>query len=75
MKVKEICACGSSFLAQGDEASALYAKWVKRHKCPLPTEQLEPRDIETSSTIGFSADYSGTGLDLPAKRYDPWEDE
>ena len=33
------------------------------------------RDTDSSSSIGFSADYSGTGLDLPAKKYDPWEDE
>jgi hypothetical protein len=75
MKLKEICSCGSSFSAEGNEATALYAKWVKRHRCPESTEQVELRDIETSSTIGFSADYSGTGLDLPAKKYDPWEDE
>jgi hypothetical protein len=33
------------------------------------------RDFETTSTIGFSADYRGTGLDLPGKKYDPWEDD
>jgi hypothetical protein len=33
------------------------------------------RDFESTSSIGFSADYAGTGLDLPAKKYDPWEDE
>jgi hypothetical protein len=33
------------------------------------------RDIETTSSIGFSADYRGTGLDVPAKKYDPWEDD
>ena len=75
MKVKEICACGSSFLAEGDEAATLYAKWVKRHKCPEPNDEVEMREVEMSSTIGFSADYSGTGLDLPAKKYDPWEED
>jgi hypothetical protein len=70
MKVKEICACGSSFLAEGDEAAALYAKWVKRHECPEVNTPTEFREVEMSSSIGFSADYSGTGLDLPAKNYD-----
>jgi hypothetical protein len=70
MKVKEICACGSSFLAEGDEAAALYAKWVKRHECPEVNTSTEFREVEMSSSIGFSADYSGTGLDLPAKNYD-----
>jgi hypothetical protein len=74
MKVKEICSCGSSFLAEGDQATDLYAKWVKRHKCPDQIEQIEMRDIETSSTIGFSAEYSGTGLDHPAKKYDPFDE-
>jgi hypothetical protein len=31
--------------------------------------------VETTSTIGFSADYKGTGLDIPAKEYDPWGDD
>ena len=70
MKVKEICACGSSFQAEGDEAATLYAKWVKRHECPEVNTPTEPREVEMSSTIGFSADYSGTGLDVPAKNYD-----
>jgi hypothetical protein len=74
MRIKEICACGSSFLAEGDEATALYAKWVRRHKCPEQTEQVEQREVDMTSAIGFTADYSGTGLDLPAKKYDPWDE-
>ena len=74
MKVKEICACGSSFLAEGDEAPALHAKWVKRHECPEVSPATEPREVEMTSTIGFSADYSGTGLDVTAKEYDPWDE-
>jgi hypothetical protein len=70
MKIREICACGSSFLAEGDEAPALHAKWVKRHECPEASSLTETREVEMSSTIGFSADYSGTGLDVPAKNYD-----
>ena len=74
MKIKEICSCGSSFLAEGDEAPAIYAKWVKRHQCPEVAQTVEPREVEMSSTIGFSADYSGTGLDVTAKEYDPWDE-
>ena len=70
MKIKEICACGSSFLAEGDEAVKLYAKWIRRHQCPEVNSPSELREVDMSSTIGFSADYSGTGLDLPAKNYD-----
>ena len=32
------------------------------------------RDYETSSSLGFAADYKGTGLDVPAKEYDPWDE-
>jgi hypothetical protein len=74
MKIKEICSCGSCFLAEGDLAPVLYAKWVKRHQCPEVSSATEPREVEMSSTIGFAADYSGTGLDHPAKEYDPWDD-
>ena len=70
MKIKEICSCGSSFLAVGDQAPVLYAKWVKRHQCPEVSSATEPREVEMSSTIGFSADYSGTGLDVAARDYD-----
>lgn len=74
MKVKEICACGSSFLAEGDEAVALYVKWVKRHECPESNPLAEVREVDMSSAIGFTSDYAGTGLDLPAKKYDPWDE-
>lgn len=74
MKIREKCSCGASFQATGDEATQLYKSWIRRHSCPDPTPEIT-RDIETSSTIGFTADYSGTGLDLPAKKYDPWEDD
>jgi hypothetical protein len=77
MKIREKCSCGALFQASGDEATQLYKNWIRRHSCPEPTSEHNHtfRDVETSSTIGFTADYIGTGLDLPAKKYDPWEDE
>jgi hypothetical protein len=74
MKIREKCSCGAVFQATGDEATLLHKNWVRRHSCPDPVPEII-RDIETSSTIGFSVDYSGTGLDLPARKTDPWEDE
>lgn len=72
MEIREKCSCGAEFRAIGELAEKLHKSWIRRHSCPDP----EPthRDIETSSTIGFSADYTGTGLDLPAKEYDPWDE-
>jgi hypothetical protein len=77
MKIREKCSCGALFQASGDEATQLYKNWIRRHSCPEQTsEHVQTfRDVETVSQIGFSADYSGTGLDLPAKKFDPWEDE
>jgi hypothetical protein len=75
MKIREKCSCGAVFQATGEEATQLYKNWVRRHSCPAPTPEEINRDFESTSTIGFSAEYLGTGLDLPAKRYDPWEDE
>lgn len=73
MEIREKCSCGASFYALGDDATKLHKSWVRRHTCP---DSVEPqRDVEMSSTIGFSADYSGTGLDVSAKEYDPWGDE
>jgi hypothetical protein len=77
MKIREKCSCGAIFQATGEEATQLYKNWIRRHSCPAPSQEdlLNLRDIETSSQIGFSVDYSGTGLDLPAKKCDPWEDD
>jgi hypothetical protein len=74
MKIREKCSCGAVFQATGEEATQLYKNWIRRHSCPETSLEIT-RDIETSSTIGFSADYVGTGLDLPARKTDPWEDE
>jgi hypothetical protein len=74
MKIREKCSCGAVFQANGEEATQLYKNWIRRHSCPEVASEIL-RDTDSSSTIGFSADYSGTGLDLPAKKYDPWEDE
>jgi hypothetical protein len=75
MKIREKCSCGAAFQASGEEATQLYKNWIRRHSCPTSEDILNFRDIETSSSLGFAADYSGTGLDLPGKKYDPWEDE
>lgn len=73
MEVKEKCSCGAYFWATGEESTRLYKAWIRRHSCPASTSEY--REVDISSAIGFTADYSGTGLDLPAKKYDPWEDE
>jgi hypothetical protein len=77
MKIREKCSCGAAFQASGEDSTQLYKNWIRRHACPPPTHEEAQifRDVETVSQIGFAADYSGTGLDLPGKKYDPWDDE
>lgn len=72
MEIRERCSCGASFKILGVDAEKLHRSWIRRHTCP---DTIEARDIETSSTIGFSPEYRGTGLDVAAKDYDPWEDD
>ena len=72
--IREKCSCGASFKANGDEALKLYRAWVKRHVCPDAPLELQ-RDFETTSTIGFAAEFTGTGMDIPARTSDPFGDE
>jgi hypothetical protein len=70
--IAETCSCGAKFKTDEPNPITLVREWRRKHTCQ--EQQTELRDYETSSTIGFAADYTGTGLDLPAKEYDPWDD-
>jgi hypothetical protein len=70
--IAETCSCGAKFKTNEANAITLVREWRKKHHCQDGAVEL--RDIETSSSIGFSADYRGTGLDVPAKEYDPWDE-
>jgi hypothetical protein len=70
--IAETCSCGAKFKTDEANAIVLVREWRKKHTCQ--ESEVELRDIETTSTIGFSADYRGTGLDVPAKEYDPWDE-
>ena len=71
--IAESCSCGAKFKTDEPNPIKLVREWRKKHTCQEGA--VEMRDIETSSTIGFSADYRGTGLDLPAKDYTPFDDD
>jgi hypothetical protein len=70
--IAETCSCGAKFKTDEANPIVLVREWRKKHTCQEGAVEL--RDIETSSSIGFAADYRGTGLDLPAKEYDPWDE-
>jgi hypothetical protein len=71
--IAETCSCGAKFKTDEPEPVKLVREWRKNHNCQEPAQEL--RDYETTSTIGFASDYRGTGLDVAAKEYDPWDDE
>jgi hypothetical protein len=71
--IAETCSCGAKFKTDEPNPIVLVREWRRKHTCQDSADEL--RDIETASTIGFSADYKGTGLDIPAKEYDPWGDD
>ena len=70
--IAETCSCGAKFKTDEANPIVLVREWRKKHTCQEGAVEL--RDIETTSNIGFAADYRGTGLDLPAKEYDPWDE-
>jgi hypothetical protein len=73
MSIAETCSCGAKFKTDEPNAIVLVREWRRKHVCQEAAP--ESRDIETTSIIGFSPDYQGTGLDLAAKKYDPWKDD
>jgi len=70
--IAETCSCGAKFKTDEANAIVLVREWRKKHTCQ--EGEVELRDIESTSNIGFSSEYKGTGLDVPAKEYDPWDE-
>ena len=70
--IAETCSCGAKFKTDEPEPVKLVREWRKNHTCQ--EQATEMRDYETISSLGFAADYTGTGLDVPGKKYDPWDE-
>jgi hypothetical protein len=70
--IAETCSCGAKFKTDEPEPVKLVREWRKNHTCQEQASEL--RDYETISSLGFAADYTGTGLDVPGKKYDPWDE-
>ena len=73
MSIAETCSCGAKFKTDEPNPIVLVREWRRKHTCQEAAPEM--RDIETTSVIGFAPDYQGTGLDLTAKKYDPWKDD
>ena len=69
--IEERCSCGARF--QTDEVGAikLVREWRKKHACQVPEIADTPTSgvAETVIAMGFQPG------ELPAKEYDPWDDE
>lgn len=82
MKFRETCSCGAQFLVVlGSESiedfDLLMTKireWRKKHVCSSSEPDVQAMgggSAQVEQPLGFTIE----GLDYPARRMDPWEDE
>lgn len=79
MKLRETCSCGAQFLLDisfDDVAGGmkLLREWRKKHVCSSSEPDVQAiggGTAQVEQQIGFAIE----GLDYPARRMDPWEDE
>jgi len=73
LNVNETCSCGASIEISGSIELVLkqVKLWRKNHVCQRP-------DLDDTPTSGVSDNQIAMGFqpgELPAKEYDPWDDE
>jgi hypothetical protein len=73
LSVNETCSCGANIEVSGriELVLRLVRSWRKKHVCQKP-------DIEDTPTSGVADTQLQMGFqpgEMPAKEYDPWEDE
>jgi hypothetical protein len=71
--IRERCSCGAKFETDDAEAIRLVRDWRKKHPCISQEEHDTPTSgtAQVEQPMGFVIN----GLNVPAKDYDPWEDE
>lgn len=70
--ISEKCSCGAKFETDEPEPIKLVRDWRKNHTCQSEVE------IDLSPTHGLSENQLAIGFqpgEMPAKKYDPWDDE
>jgi hypothetical protein len=69
--IEERCSCGAKF--QTDEVGAikLVREWRRKHPC----QSQEVQDTHTSGTAETLLQIGFAPAEMPAKDYDPFEDE
>jgi hypothetical protein len=74
--VRETCSCGAQFKIKTDKAMRSVREWRKHHNClDKPTEPPEAREVAISAQVENAIGFRVEGLTVPAKDYDPFEDE
>jgi hypothetical protein len=69
--IRERCSCGAKFETDEANAIGLVRDWRKKHPC----QTLETDDTPTSGIADTQIAMGFQPGELPAKEYDPWEDE
>lgn len=71
--IRERCSCGARFETDQRDSLRLVREWRKKHTCIIQEEQdgAISGSAQVEQPIGFAVH----GLNVPAKEYDPWEDE
>jgi len=71
MSIREKCSCGAEFETNEKESIKLVREWRRKHVCLQHDTDDTPTSgiADTTISIGFQPG------ELPAKEYDPWEDE
>jgi hypothetical protein len=69
--ISEKCGCGAGFKTDEPNPIKLVREWRKKHACPTA-------DIDDTPTSGLSDTQLAMGFqpgEMPAKKYDPFEDD
>jgi hypothetical protein len=71
--IHERCSCGASIKTDEAEAVKLVREWRKSHRCEIELDQdgAISGTAQVESAIGFQM----SGLQIPAREYDPFEDK
>ena len=69
--IHERCSCGASIKTDEAQAIKLVRDWRKNHTCQdVPSDEAPiSGSAETQIAVGFQA------VEMPAKEYDPWDDD
>lgn len=72
--IRERCSCGARFETDEPDAIRLVREWRRKHTCIDPEPEVQAMgggNAQVEQPIGFAIN----GLDYPARKHDPWEDE